>query len=331
MVRAVEILMKMFRIALFLTLFFVSVPGVMAETALKKVSLLPQWVPQAQFAGYMMALEKGFYRDAGLDLTLLQGGPGKPALDYLSSGKATFCVDWLSSAIEKRASGVKLVNLAQIIQRSALLLVAKKARGIERPQDLNDKRVGLWASQFLLQPSAFFRKFDLHVKIIPAYSSVTLLVKGGVDAILAMWYNEYHSIINSGLNRDELTVFFFSDFGLNFPEDGLYCMEKTFLQNPELCSRFVQASLKGWLYAFKHEDETLNIVMKLADAANTMTNRAHQRWMLRAMNKLILPEGNSSGLGKLKAQDYLAVANTLKEFKLIERIPRLEDFYRGER
>ena len=121
-------------IVVLLLLLVPSVSVVGAETTLKKVSLAPQWIPQAQFAGYMVALEKGFYRDVGLDLTLLVGGPGKSPFVMLESGQATFCTDWLSNGIEKKASGLGIVNLAQISQRSALILVAKKKSGIEQPQ-----------------------------------------------------------------------------------------------------------------------------------------------------------------------------------------------------
>jgi NitT/TauT family transport system substrate-binding protein len=300
-----------------------------AETSLKKVSFAPQWIPQAQFAGYMVALDKGFCREAGLDLTLLVGGPGKPAFVSLESGEATFCTDWLSNGIEKRASGLAVVNLAQISQRSALILVAKKKSGIEKPKDLNGKTVGLWAGQFYLQPKVFFQKYGLKVNIVPNYSSVSLFLKGGVDAMSAMWYNEYHTLLNSGLNADDLTLFFFSKLGLNFPEDGIYCMEETLRKDPEMCSAFVHASLKGWLYAFEHQDEALDIVMKHAKAAHTGTNRAHQRWMLARMKDLIIPEGDKSGFGKLKPQDYDLVANVLKNFHQIDRVPQFDDFYRG--
>jgi len=300
-----------------------------AETTLKKASLAPQWLPQAQFAGYMVALEKGFYRDAGLDLTLLVGGPGKSPFVMLESGQATFCTEWLSNGIEKKASGLGIVNLAQISQRSALILVAKKKRGIEQPQDLNGKTVGLWAGQFELQPKVFFKKYGLKVNIIPNYSSVSLFLKGGVDAMSAMWYNEYHTILNSGLNVDDLTLFFFSRLGLNFPEDGIYCTEETLRKDPELCEAFVRASIKGWLYAFEHQDEALDIVMKHAKAAHTGTNRAHQRWMLARMKDLIIPEGDTRSLGILNPAEYALVGDILKDFRLIDLVPQFDDFYRG--
>jgi len=305
-----------------------AVSGAWAQE-LKKVVMLPQWLPQAQFAGYMLAVEKGFYREAGLDVDLLRGGPDKPPFHVLETGGATFCTDWLSNAIQKRAAGLRVVNVGQIIQRSALLLVAKKKSGILRPEDLNGKKVGVWAGQFYLQPVSFFRKYGLNVNVVPCYSSMGLFLKGGVDANTAMWYNEYHTLLNSGLDADELTAFFFADLGLNFPEDGIYCTQDTFESDPTMCAAFLQASLKGWLYAFEHKEEALQIVMKHADAANTGANKAHQRWMLDRMQDLILPGDDRAEMGKLKPGDYASVGEVLLTQKLIGSIPPFDQFYRG--
>lgn len=177
---------------------------------------------------------------------------------------------------------------------------------------------------------AFFRKYDLSVTTVPLYSTVNLFLKGAVEAVSAMWYNEYHIILNSGYDPDELTLFFFSDLGLNFPEDGLYCLEETYKADPDLCKRFVKASLRGWLYAFENQAETVDLVMNYADAAHTGTNTAHQRWMLARMKDLMLPNGNKNDLGKLNQKDYTTVADTLKLLHLIEDTPAFHDFYRGE-
>lgn len=321
---------KLLAVSMFLV-WFLAADGLGAQTSLKKVSLLPQWLPQAQFAGYLIALEKGFYRDAGLYLTLIEGGPAKPPFDLVAAGRVTFCTEWLSNGIKKRVAGLRVVNLAQIVQKSALMLVAKKKKGINTLNDLAGKRVGLWADHFFLQPMVLFEKNNLKVEVIPNYSSVSLFLKGGVDAMSAMWYNEYHTLLNSGLNEDELTVFFFSEEGLNFPEDGLYCMEETFQKDPDLCRGFVAASLKGWLYAFAHEQEALDIVMKYAQAAHTGTNKAHQRWMLARMKDLILPSGDQARLGKLRPADYELIGAVLKEFHAIDYLPNLDDFYRGQK
>lgn len=301
------------------------------QKELKSVSLLPQWIPQAQFAGYMVALEKGFYRDVGLDLTLRTGGPGSPPFELLASGKATFCTAWLSNAIEARASGFKIVCLAQIIQRSALMLVARKSSKIEVPRDLDGKKVALWAGHFSLQPMMFFHKHGITVNVVPNYSSVALFLKGGLDAMAAMWYNEYHSIINSGINPDEMNVFFLNEFGPNFPEDGLYTLESTYDADPQMCGNFAAASLRGWQWVFNHQEQALDIVMKHAESAHTGTNRPHQRWMLNRMKDLILSAEQPGTLGKLRPEDYASVGHVLKEYSFIDKIPDFADLYRGIR
>jgi NitT/TauT family transport system substrate-binding protein len=146
-----------------------------------------------------------------------------------------------------------------------------------------------------------------------------------VDAASAMWYNEYHQIIAAGLNPEELTSFLLSDYGLKFPEDGIYCREETFKKDPDRCVAFVQASIAGWKYAFAHPDEALDIVMKYVIAANVATNRVHQRWMLERMQDIIQPPG--AHLGSLEPETYYQVATELKNNGLIEQIPEFSQFF----
>ncbi|OPY74040.1 MAG: NMT1/THI5 like protein [Syntrophorhabdus sp. PtaU1.Bin058] len=311
------------------TFFHFLMNALYAEAVLKNVSFIPQWSPQAQFAGYYVAFEKGIYQKYGINLNIMMGGPYSVPVDLLEKGEADFGTVWLSTAIQKRSQGVKLVNISQIVQRSALMLVAKKERGIRKPEDMNDKKVGLWRDEFRLQPLAFFKKFNLHVKIIPQSYSVNLFLRGGVDVASAMWYNEYHTIISAGVNPDELTSFFFHEYGLNFPEDGIYTLEQTFARDPVVACNFAKASVEGWLYAFKHPEEALDIILKYMAMANVPANRVHQRWMLNRMKDLILPEDDKGiTIGSLNKQDYLRVAGELKRSGLIEQVPDYNDFYK---
>jgi len=296
---------------------------------LKKATFLPQWKPQAQFAGFYVAKEKGLYERHGIDLTLLQSGPTSPSSAFLAEGRADFVTMWLSNAIRMRASGHGIINIGQIVQGSALMLVARKSRGIHRPEDINGKKVGLWGEDFQIQPRAFFKKYNLHVKVIPQSFSVNLFLRDGVDVASAMWYNEYHTILNAGLNPDELTPFFFRDHGLNFPEDGIYAPEKTFNKDPALSCAFVKATVEGWSYVFDHPDDALDIVLKYMTQSKVPVNRVHQKWMLNRMKDLISPPDYRGRIGMLESSDYQRVAGELKQAGLIERIPDYRSFFVG--
>jgi len=302
------------------------VPDVRAE-GLKKATFIPQWVPQAQFAGYYVAFQQGIYRKHGIDLTIITGGPDRSSGEYLKDRKADFATLWLSSAIQMRDQGIPVVNLAQTMQRSALMLIAKKSRGILRPEDMNGKKAGLWGPIFQVQPKAFFKKYNLDVRVVRQSFSVNLFLRDGVDIASAMWYNEYHTILNAGLNADELATFFFHEYGLNFPEDGIYALEETYVKDPELCKAFVQASLEGWRYAFEHPKETLDTVMMNLQRAYIPATRVHQRWMFERMKDLMLPDDPNVIMGLLKPEDYLRVAGGLMENDLIRKIPTYPAFY----
>jgi NitT/TauT family transport system substrate-binding protein len=301
-------------------------PASAQEMHPKKVTFIPQWTPQAQFAGYYVALEKGFYRRQGLDVTILRGGPDRPPSELLEKGVADFGSLFLSYGIQKHAQGRQLVNIGQLIQRSSLMLVARKTAGIHTPQDLNGKKVGLWGADFQVQAKAFFKEHHLSVTIVPQSATVNLFLRGGVDAASAMWYNEYHTILNSGLDAAELTTFLLADHGVSFPEDGVYCLLDTFRNDPRSCCRFVQASLEGWRYAFAHLEEALDIVMKVVDEANIPTDRAHQQWMLERMRDVICPPGLETPMGALRPEDYARVAQELAADGMIDSVPNFDDF-----
>jgi NitT/TauT family transport system substrate-binding protein len=315
---------------------------------LKIATLIPQWQPQAQFAGYYVAYHKGFYRNLGIDLRILRGGPESPPSRLLAEGQADFGTMFLSTAIQQRAQGLCLVNLAQLVQCSSLMLIAKKSSGVLAPKDIDGKHVGLWGAEFQIQPMAFFRKHHLKVTTIPQAATVNLFLRGGVDVASAMWYNEYHMVLSAGINPEELTTFFFFDDDMNFPEDGIYCLESTLSKDPELCCRFVQASLQGWRYAFQHPDEALDIVMKYVDEANIATDRVHQRWMLNRMRDLMRNHGCGTGMGRVQSPtattgsdfadaefgslnrtDYQRVAQELQAAGMIDRVPDYASFYQG--
>jgi len=313
-------------VALSLLVLIASPVSAFAGQALKPATFLPQWRPQAQFAGFYTAYNKGFYRKYGIDLTVLNGGPDRPAGAALASGQVDFVTLFLSEAIQLRDRKVRLINIGQVMQRSGFVLVAKVGSGIAAPRDLQDRKVSLWAN-FQVQPSAFFRKYGVAVKPVVQGETVNLFLRGGVDAASAMWYNEYYTILNSGLNEEDLTTFFLDRHGLNFPEDGIYALEETLRRDRTLCGNFVRASLEGWRYAFEHPQEALDVVMGYVQKANVATNRPHQRWMLARMKDLIAPQDSPIPLGMLPRQDFLTVAGELHRAGLIGGIPSYGEFY----
>ncbi|MCX6305191.1 MAG: ABC transporter substrate-binding protein [Bacteroidetes bacterium] len=309
------------------------VPGTVAEdrpdslhTRLRKVRLMPYWVTNAQFSGYYVGIEKGIFRKHGIDLEILPFDPFTPTRKDIEDGRADFSLLWLSNAIGLRSQGVDIVNIAQLSYRSSLMLLAKKSSGIRKLGDLNGKKAAIW-SGYELQPRALFSKYHLDVKMVSIGSTNTLFLLDGVDVINANWFDEYHAILNNGYDTNELVPFFFADYGLNFPEDGIYCLSEKTRTDPGLCADFVNASLESWMYAFGHPDETLDLVIRIARKENHPVNRSHQRWMLSRYRELYIPKGSAAINTVLLQKDYDNVNEIMSESKQIDRITPFDSFY----
>ena len=297
-----------------------------AETPLKNASLMPMWSPQAQFAGYYVALDKGIYARHGIDLKILRAGPGCSPAEALEKGTADFAILWLTTALQHRSAGTELVNLAQILQRSSMMLISKKTAGIKTIDDMDGKKVGMWEGYVSIPLRTLFAEHRIKVREVRQSHTVNLFLRGGIDVTSAMWFNEYHTILNSGIDPEELNVIFLRDQGMNFLEDGIYTMEKTLHKDPALAAAFVDASLEGWRYAFDHPDEALDIVIKHMREAHLPANRMHQKWMLERMRDLMKPVNPQGTLGYLMLQDYEAVGRAMQKNGLIRSYPDYNDF-----
>jgi NitT/TauT family transport system substrate-binding protein len=295
--------------------------------SLKKITVYPYWVTTCQFAGYYVGKEKGIYRKHGIDLNILEYKPFITTNDIITQRQADFAILWLVNAIQLRSSGISIVNIAQFSTRSSLMLLAKKSGGIKKIEDLNGKRAGIWDG-YDLQPRTLFSKYNLNTQIVPIGNTNNLFLQGGVDVINANWFDEYHAILNSGYNENELVPFFFADYGLNFLEDGVYCLEDKLKEDPEICVAFVKATIESWVYAMNHPDESVEIILKNQRLQKMPANHSHQKWMIERYKDLYLPKGKKTLNIMLSESDYLSNAQVLLQNKQITSIPPYKQFFR---
>jgi NitT/TauT family transport system substrate-binding protein len=269
----------------------------------EKVTVRLHWLHQAQFAGFYMAQDLGLYREAGLEVDIKPYESQAPPLLELREGRADFTTAWLTEALVAVDSGTALVNLAQLVQRSALLLVVFADSGINELWDLNNRKVGMWGEHFSVAPRALFRRTGLSLTEVDQNVSMGPFVQRAVDAAMAMRYNEYHRLFQAGVDPQEIKVFEFAGLGLNFPEDGLYTRAELWRTRPDLCRRFTQATLEGWRRAFADPEAALAAVMARVEAAHLPTNREHQRWMFAVMRDIITHRVGAEKMGELAPGD----------------------------
>ncbi len=284
-----------------------------AAQAAEPVTLQLKWVPQAQFAGYYVAQAKGFYTEAGLDVTIKPGGPDVAPPQVIAGGGADVVVDWMPSALAAREKGVPLVNIAQPFKRSGLMLTCRAETGIKSPTDLKGRTLGVWFSGNEYPFLAWMAKLGLKtdgspggVKVVKQGFNVDPLIQRQADCVSTMSYNEYWQVLDAGFKPEQLTVFRYEDQGVATLEDGLYAVEgklkdKAFVAR---LAKFVQASMKGWAYAAQHPEEAAAIVLD-NDASGAQTE-AHQTRMMKEIAKLL-----DAGGGRLAPEDYERTVSVL--------------------
>ena len=270
-----------------------------ADGHANSVSLQLQWVTQAQFAGYYVALDKGFYEAEGLDVTILAGGPDIAPPQVLAGGGADAMLNWMPSALAAREKGLPVVNIAQPFKKSGLMLTCWKDTGITKVEDFRGKTIGVW---FFGNEYPFLSWMSqVGIPTEGGADGVTVLKQGfyvdpllnrEADCISTMTYNEYGQVIDAGVNPDELVTFKYEEQGVATLEDGIYVLEEN-LNDPVFVDkmvRFVRASMEGWKYAEANAEEAAGIILD-----NDETGAQNEAAQIRMMGEIAKLTAGSNG------------------------------------
>lgn len=279
----------------------------MGACAADKVTVQLKWLPQAQFAGYYVAQSKGYYKEAGLDVTIKPGGPDISPVQVIAGNGADVVVNWMPDALAAREAGVPLVNIAQVFNQSGLMLTCKKGSGVSSPKDFKGKTLGVWYGgneyPFLNWMAKLGYKQGTDIKILKQGFNVDPLLQNQAACISTMIYNEYWQVVDAGVKEADLVTFFYEKEGVASLEDGLYVLEAK-LKDPAFVARmgkFLKATFKGWNDAVKDPAGAAKIVVA-ADASGSATEAVQKRQM-ENVAKLITNAGTAK-IGYLEPAAY---------------------------
>ena len=275
-------------------------------SAADDVTLQLKWVTQAQFAGYYVALDRGFYDAEDLDVTIKPGGPEIAPTQVLAGGGADVTVEWMPAALAAREKGLAMVNIAQPFKSSGLMLTCRKDAGIESTADFRGKTLGVWffgnEFPFLSWMSQLGIPTDGSangVEMLKQGFNVDPILNGQAACVSTMSYNEYWQIIDAGLSPSDLKLFKYEDQGVATLEDGLYVLEQRLEDAAfrDKMVRFVRASMKGWKWAEDNPRQAALIVLDY-DETGAQTEK-HQVRMMGEIAKL-----TAGSNGSLSPRDY---------------------------
>jgi NitT/TauT family transport system substrate-binding protein len=292
-----------------------------------EVRLQLQWVAQAQFAGYFVANDLGFYEEQCLDVTILEGAVEIVPQTVLASGGAEFGLAWVPKALVSREQGADIVNIAQVFERSGTLEVSFADSGIESPEDWAGKTVGNWGFGNEYELTAAIEQAGItgEVELVAQQFDMTALLNGDIDAAEAMVYNEYAQVLEA-INPDtgelyqpeDLNVIDFNDVGTAMLQDAVW-VNADWIDtegNEDIAERFLTASFQGWIHCLDNFDECVQVVL---DNGSTL-GESHQQWQLNEILGLIFPATNGIGVmnGPLWDQTVEVATSQIAELQGVE-------------
>jgi class 3 adenylate cyclase/ABC-type nitrate/sulfonate/bicarbonate transport system substrate-binding protein len=277
--------------------------------ALDQVSMQLKWKHQFQFAGYYAALERGFYRDAGLDVTIREGGPDINVAEMVASGNADFGV-CSASVLREWTLGRRLVVLAAIFQRSpAVILVARRA-DISNVSELRGRT--LMDMPGSDEIAAMLKREGVDYAALPRVAhkgDPRDLLAGRADAMVAYSTNEPFVLEQLGASYRTFSP---GDYGIDSYGDNLCASEAEVKAHPDRVAAFRAASIKGWAYALAHKEAAVDLILKTYS-----TKKSREALLFEAARTEMLVGRSPGHIGEQDAARWRRIAATYRKLGLL--------------
>lgn len=274
------------------------------------------WTAQAEFAGYYVAKEKGFYREAGLDVTIQHPSLTSSSMKRLQTDQCDAAMFSMMSAIYFISQGFPLVNIFQDSMNSSNILVS---RWCTDPLQMKGKKVAIFNSDPSFLLFALSKMQGLDFELVPFISGINLFLSGAVDATMVVSYNEYIELMQAGFNMPKEYIYRFSEHGYNIQENGVYVKRSYFMAHKQEVEKFAAASRKGWEWTAAHPDEALDIVMKYVKEQKVSTNRVKQKLMLKEILRLQVDRESKQREFRVRADMVRKASTIMKDCGMIKR------------
>ena len=296
--------------------------SLLTEARAQKFIFTPQWTAQAQFAGYYVAQEKGFYKEAGLDVEIVHPSVTQSALTRIRNNESQATTLQLCQAMVIVDEGFPLVNILQTSMNNGMVIVSRKD---EDPLKQKGMKVGIWSAGYGQLAVSMSNREGLDYEWIRFATNVNLFISGAIDATLGMSYNEYYQLAQAGVKLTEKNVYRFCDHGYNVQEDGIYMTRAYYEKHSDEARRFAEASKRGWEWAAGHPDEALDIVMRYVRRDHIGTNRVLQELMLKEVLRLMVDRESGKREYRLRRDMVELASGLMKENKMIGREVKYEE------
>ena len=296
-----------------LAFFFWLAPGLVKA---EKFVFTTAWTAQAQFAGYYIAKEKEFYKQAGLDVVIQHPSLTSSAFHRLQTAQTNAIMMSMMSAIDFISQGIPLVNIFQDSMNSSNILVT---RWDTDPMKLKGKKVAIFNSDPSYMAMIMNHREKMNFEWVRFTSNINLFLSGAVDAMMTVSYNEYFILHQSVFKMAEGSIYRFSERGYNIQENGVYVMRDYYLSHRDECQRFAAATKKGWEWAGAHPDEALERVMKYVHRLNSPTNQVMQKMMLKETLRLQIDRDSKRREFRVRPDMVEKASQMLLESGMIKR------------
>ncbi len=279
----------------YIFVFFLFVSSLFA-TNLENMSLRLQWKHQFEFAGFYAAKELGYYKEAGINLDILEYDSNIDIFEEIVNNKVDFAI-WGSGVIEKAMNGEPIILLANYFKRSPLAIITNP--NIRFPSELKGKSLMIAKKDHeSANYHQMFKFFDMNMNdmnLIPSSFNIQDFIDKKVDAFSSFLTNEIYLLQEKGIQYNVLDP---SNYGVELYDVNLFSSKEVLKKNPELVKKFIEASNRGWDYALKNKEKLVNIILEKYNTQNKTKN--HLLYEAKEVNRMMLPKTYPIGSIDLK-------------------------------